>query len=340
MYVVARLVLGLYPSCSVGEGTSSLRCYAKAPAKVILFGEHWVVHGGRAIASAIGIYSRVIAEPLHEGIVVESRNLGVVEDISKGCRIFCNLKKAFEYIAGGERVLWPASIVIDSKVPVGAGLGSSAAVAVSASAAYACVGGLSVSPDFISRAAYESEKVVHGTPSGVDNTVAAFGGFILYRRGDGFRPIHAGRLDDVVILVIDTGVSRSTASAVEFFAGRLRRLGSIGEEMLELAENIIDEALKAISSGDAVRLGELMDVAHGLLNAMGVSHVSLEKAVHVARANGALGAKLTGAGMGGSAIALVESSRAEDVASSLQELGFRVYNGALGAAGLSVACDV
>lgn len=316
------------------EGIRPLKCRAKAPAKVILFGEHWVVHGGRALASAIGLYSSVYAEPLGEGLVVESRNLGVVEDVSKSCRVFCNLRRSFEYIADG--VLWPARITVDSEIPVGAGLGSSAAVAVSASAAYACVGGLDVTPELVSNAAYESEKLVHGTPSGVDNTVSAFGGFLLYRRGEGFKAIRVGSLSDVTLLVIDTGVTRSTAKAVNLFTSRLKRLGSIGQDLLRLAESIVEEALHALRKGDAVRLGELMDVAHGLLNAMGVSHTELERAVHIARASGALGAKLTGAGMGGSAIALVEKERAATVAENLRRLGFQVYSGALGVQGVSV----
>lgn len=309
-------------------------CRARAPAKVILFGEHWVVHGGRALASAIGLYSSVYAEPLREGVIVESRNLGVMEDVLKSCRVFCNLKRSFEYIANG--VMWPARIVVNSEIPVGAGLGSSAAVAVSASAAYACVGGRDVTPELVSNAAYESEKLVHGTPSGVDNTVSAFGGFLLYRRGEGFKAIHVGSLNDVTLLVIDTGVIRSTAKAVSLFSSRLKRLNSIGQDLLRLAEGIVEEALRAVRKGDAVMLGELMDVAHGLLNAMGVSHIELEKAVHAARANGALGAKLTGAGMGGSAIALVEKERAAAVAENLRRLGFRVYSGALGVRGVSI----
>ncbi|WP_070807888.1 mevalonate kinase [Pyrodictium occultum] len=315
-----------------------MRCRARAPAKVILFGEHWVVHGGRALAAAVGLYSRAYAEPADDGVVVESVNLGVREDVLHGCQVFCSLRKAFEYISSARSSgrLWPARLIIDSEIPVGAGLGSSAAVAVSASAAYACVAGLEVAPELVSRAAFESEKLVHGNPSGVDNTVSSYGGFLLYRRGETPMPLDFGGLGDVVVVVIDTGVKRSTARAVRLFTERLHRLGGLGRELLEVAEGIIDEALRALRRGDAAGLGLLMDVAHGLLNAMGVSHVELEKAVQAARASGALGAKLTGAGMGGSAIALVEREKAPRVSEKLRELGLRVYEAALGARGVSV----
>ncbi|ABM80728.1 mevalonate kinase [Hyperthermus butylicus] len=310
-------------------------CAWSAPAKVIVFGEHWVVHGGLALAAAIGLRARAYGSPSESGLWVFSQLYRIGENLMESCSRFCNLLAGFRLVASSYgRSLWPARIRIESDIPVGAGLGSSAATALAAVAAYACVGGLEPGYDVLWRAAFEAEKVVHGNPSGVDNTVALYGGFILYRRGSGFKRVEFRGMRDTRLLIVDSGVSRSTRIAVERFTVRLERLGRLGRRLLETADGIVEEALAALSRGDSVRLGELMDVAHGLLNAMGVSHPVLEEIVWIARREGALGAKLTGAGMGGTAIVLVDLEHASRVKKALELRGFRVYEVELGVPGL------
>ena len=311
-------------------------CFAEAPAKVILLGEHWVVHGGLAIATAIGIYARARGRASAQGIIVRSRELGVSEDITS-CKRFCNLRKAVEYISSRvSRQPWPAEIYIESDIPMGAGMGSSAAVAVAFSACYAALGGIKPDPELVSRAAYEAEKIVHGNPSGIDNTVSAIGGFVKYRRGEGAQSLNVSSLPGAKLLVIDTGIPRSTRAAVSLFTQRLHFLGSLGKGLLSLMEQIVEEAINALKRSDVERIGILLDVAHGLLNSMGVSHEVLEEVIHIARRSGAYGAKLTGAGMGGTAIALVPEKRLTIVKNALQQRGFRVYEASLGVNGVKV----
>ncbi|BEP17074.1 mevalonate kinase [Pyrofollis japonicus] len=312
-------------------------CVARAPGKIILLGEHWVVHGARAIAAAIGLYARAIGSRSHEdGIVVRSRELGVTEDISRECKVFCNLREAVNFLAKTSgREPWPANIVIESDIPMGAGLGSSAAVAVAFSACYAALGGLSLDFSLISRAAYESEKIVHGRPSGIDNTVATYGGFMIYHKERGFTPLSDVRTENIRLLVIDTGIPRSTGKAVALFSKRLNVLGAIGYRLLNIADSIVDETVRALKEGDPAKIGLMMDVAHGLLNAMGVSHEALEEVVHLARRLGAYGAKLTGAGMGGTAIALVSESNADIITKELVRKGYKVYDVEIGVGGVT-----
>ncbi len=313
-----------------------LTCVAKAPAKVILIGEHWVVHGSRAIAAAVSVYARAVGRPVESGIIVSSRELGLTEDITK-CRHLCNLWRSAQYIASiVSRSPWPASIRIESDIPVGAGMGSSAAVAVVFSACYALLGGVKPSVELVLRAAYEAEKVVHGNPSGIDNTVSALGGFIVYRRGEKPRRLENIELRDTRLLIIDTGVPRSTKTAVERFSKRLVELRDLGRELLSLMDRIVDRAIEALQEGSATRFGLLLDLSHGLLNSMGVSHESLEEAIHISRREGAYGAKLTGAGMGGVAIALVPRDRVARVREALTSRGYRVLETDLGVKGYSV----
>ncbi len=306
-------------------------CRAEAPAKVILLGEHWVVHGGLALAAAVSLYARVVCEETGGAeVIVESRELGVRERVYPlgGCRRLCGLGRSVEVLAAGS--VAGARCRIESEIPVGAGLGSSAAVAVAFAAAYSCLLGR-FDVEAVNAAAYESEKLVHGRPSGVDNTAAARGGFILYRRGEAPRSVEARWTPR--ILVVDTGVSRSTRRAVERFTRFLRSLGPLGDELLALNDRVVREALEALRSRDRKKLGSLMYLAHGMLNAMGVSHPVLEDIVQLARAMGAAGAKLSGAGMGGAAIVLEPGGELEE---ALRRRGYRVYSVKLGVPGVRV----
>ncbi len=295
-----------------------------------------MVHGSKAIAAAVGVYARAHGQRAGHGIVVSSRDLGVIEDITS-CQRLCNLWKAAQYIAASaSREPWPARIQIESDIPIGAGMGSSAAVAVAFSACYSMLGGIRPTVDLILRAAYEAEKIVHGNPSGIDNTVSTIGGFIVYRKGRDPVRLENISLKGTKLLIIDTGIPRSTRVAVNLFSTRLRSLGGIGKSLLEFMNRVVDEAIVALRNNDVARLGLLLDLSHGLLNAMGVSHEALEAAIHVARRGGAYGAKLTGAGMGGTAIALVPSKKASSISGLLEEKGLRVIEAEIGVSGFRV----
>jgi len=308
----------------------------QAPAKIILLGEHWVVHGSKAVAAAVGLYARAWGQEAEQGIIVSSKNMGVIEDLTS-CRRFCNLWEAARHIAASvSHRPWPARIYIESDIPIGAGMGSSAAVAVAFSACYAVLGGIKPSVDLVLNAAYEAEKVVHGNPSGIDNTVSAIGGFVLYRRGEAPTRLSNVGLRGTKLLIIDTGIPRSTKVAVNLFSTRLRALKGLGESLLSLMNRVVDEAIAALQRNDASKLGLLLDLSHGLLNAMGISHEALEIAIHIARQGGAYGAKLTGAGMGGTAIALVPPEKAGSISDMLRERGFRVFEVEIGVDGFKI----
>ncbi len=311
---------------------------ADAPGKVILFGEHFVVEGVPALATAVNLRARACSYEVEgaEGVFVYSsifdKSLRVYPCSDKNVRNFYEAVRYIHNILGIDKHK-PVLVEIDSSIPPAAGLGSSAATAVAFAAAYALAYGARLSPEQASRAAFEAERVVHGKPSGIDNTVAAYGGTILYRRGGGFNRVRA-RLRGARLVIADTGVKRSTGKAVRMVLERKTRLGKIGELLYSLAEELVLEAARLIESGDVARVGELMDVNHGLLNALGVSIPRIEELVYAARCAGAYGAKLTGAGLGGCIVALVDEDRSASVSKALEELGAKTYTAEPDAPGL------
>jgi mevalonate kinase len=312
-------------------------CVARAPAKVILFGEHWVVHGGRALAAAVSLSVKVrCRRRTGGGVVVHSPRLGYSEDIARGCSSACSLAAVYRFLS--QRVgSVAADCVIESDVPPGAGLGSSAAVSVAFAAAYACLAAGSMpARELVNAAAFEGEKIVHGNPSGVDNTVSTYGGFLVYRRGEGFRRLRASFGGDLRLVIVDTRVARSTKRAVETFTESLRSLGGLGGELVALNDRLVGEAVKAVLQGDAARLGALMYLSHGLLKAMGVSHERLDAIVEEARRLGAYGAKLSGAGMGGVAIVAAPAAEAGRIVEELRGKGLQPYLVRLGVEGVAV----
>jgi len=308
---------------------------ARAPAKVILVGEHWVVHGGRAVAAAIGLYAvaQCKAKP-GDRVIVRSRELGVEEELDR-CRDLCNLAAAWRHIAA-RHGFRGAVCELSSDIPPGAGLGSSAAVAAAFAAAYLCVasGGV-LDRELVNRAAFEAEKITHGNPSGIDNTVSVYGGIVVYRRGREPRRVRASTAGS--LLVVNTGIERSTRVAVEKFSARLASLpGSLAAEMIRLNDIAAGYAVRALREGDYGALGRVMNLSHGLLQSMGVSLAELDTIVELLRDMGVYGAKLSGAGLGGVVIAVAEENAAERIAEELRRRGYDAFRAVLPAPGVRV----
>lgn len=208
------------------------------------------------------------------------------------------------------------NISIKSEIPPGAGLGSSAAVSVATAAATSTCLKLKLSESEISNIAFEAEKIVHGTPSGIDNTITTFGSAILYKRGD----IRQIKINSRIPLVIgDTGIERSTAEWVRKVKLRRDRQKEIVNSVLNSIGILVIESLRFLKKNDLPALGELMDINQGLLEALGVSTFELNKLISVARNNGAYGAKLTGAGGGGCMIALCPKTKQKLIADAIQK---------------------
>jgi mevalonate kinase len=309
---------------------------ASAPAKIILLGEHFVVYGEPAIVLAIDRRAYVKAENrTDKRLRIHSTNLNLTgffdgeafkaeQGDEREARLkFEPIKKAVDKILEKHGQSVGLNIEISSTVPVAAGLGSSAAVVAATTMAIGALLGVQVSKEDVFRVTYEAEKVVHGTPSGIDPAVSTFGGALLFQMDTGFKPLEAKT--DIPLVIGDTGIQRSTRVQVEKVRNLKDKYPQVMEPMMGAAREIALKAIDALRENDLETLGELMNINHALLYGIGVSDESLEWLINAARKAGALGAKLTGAGGGGCMIALSKNESLEKVSEAIQRAGGRPF---------------
>jgi len=282
-----------------------MRACASAPGKVILFGEHFVVYDKPAIVSAIGLRAYVEAVKSDRGIILDGwsgENPAV---------------KASAYVTDQLGYSGGLTLRIRSSIPQSVGLGSSASVSVASAAATSLLLKGKLDLELIRRAAHLGESLVHYRPSGIDTTIATYGGGGIYTRSEGFRSMSLN-LDE--ILIINTGKARRTGDLVRRVKEFRDAHGEEFEKILEDAEGIIWEAVDALKARDLELIGSLMLRNQELLRRVGVSSKEIEEVIELCMRFGALGAKLTGAGGGGCVIAVAED---EKIPQLMEALGRR-----------------
>jgi mevalonate kinase len=285
--------------------------YASAPGKVILAGEHSVVYGYPAIAVSIGLRCYVEITDIQEGIRIHAEDLEVSHhylmqdllDITQGKVINPKLDNIALWIKQSLSESPNVSLKIRSEIPISAGLGSSAAVAVATVAAIADLHDQQLSSDEISRLAFEAEKINHGTPSGIDNSIATYGGLLKFQGGK----INRKKIDNPIPLIIgNTQIPRDTKHLVSKVASLKDYNPPIMDGILQAIGKLTEDVENCMKSNDLNMLGSLFNMNQGLLDAIGVGHPSISEVIWKMREHGALGAKLTGAGGGGCVIALAK----------------------------------
>jgi mevalonate kinase len=307
-----------------------LKACASAPGKIILTGEHFVVYGEPALVVAID--RRVIAKVAERRdealrVVSDMGIAGVFEGdsfrVEKGgsdSKSFLEpVRIAVEAVMDRVGVKRGLDIEVQSNIPVGAGLGSSSAVSVATVASVGRVLGVELSQQDIADLSLAAEKFVHINPSGVDPTISTYGGLILYKRGEGIKRLQL--TSNLSLVIGNTGLSRNTGSLVKYVRERRDRLPHVVNPLIGLAGTLTREAVEALLEGNIQKFGELMDVDHGFLVAVGVSNETLDRLVYAARRAGALGAKLTGAGGGGCMVALCTRETQVQVAEAIRGAG-------------------
>lgn len=290
-----------------------------APGKVLLFGEHFVVKGKPALGLAVTMYANVCVRP-GTGKVY-SKQLGLVEEGSIHWRLIGALLRS---VKDGYGEVPPVDVEIDSQIPIAAGMGSSASVAVALAHALLSYIGVDFTREDVWKIAHEAEKAVHYQPSGVDTTLATHGGLLYYKQGV-FRKLDLKLPENAAILVVNTRVKRSTGQVVREVLERCERLGNAGRLIYDAAGEIVEKAIDLLRAGDMRSLGELMLVNHGLLWAMGASAEICDKAVYELVKNGAYGGKVSGAGRGGVVIGVIDVEKARSVEGALHNAGFECF---------------
>ena len=312
------------------------RSTASAPGKIILFGEHAVVYGRPALAVPVTqVHADVdISDSASAGIWIDAPDVHLHAELNTLpsdhpiASVIHNL-----FFLSRVSPFPSLNIKITSTIPVASGLGSGAAVTVALTRALSSHINYPMTDEQVNAFAYEIEKLHHGTPSGIDNTVITYAKPVYFVKGQAIETFKVGQ--PFTIVIGDTGIHAPTKESV----GDVRKLWEADkvkwESVFDQVGVIAQEARKNLESDSSLsdmreqapalqnlrHLGDLMNQNHVLLQQMTVSSPELDRLVSAAHNAGALGAKLSGGGRGGNMIALVESDKAEAVAQSLMDAG-------------------
>ena len=302
--------------------------------KTILFGEHFVVHGVPGIASAVDSAAVAELQKAAKGINVTDKRTG-----AKGYAE----KKKLQQLESIERMLKamnidPQKVAIDiwlgGNLPGFSGLGASAASSVAIARSITEEFELELSDEKINYIAYEAEKAYAGNPSGIDNTVATFGGLIWFKKnlnGDSNTIEQLSIREPIEIVIGNTGIVANTKAMVAGVGERKQINPNKYSELFRQAEDLALEGRKALEEFDLQKVGELMNENHRLLQEIEVSCKELEYLAELAREQGACGAKITGGGGGGCMLALTPGKELQEtVASAIENEGFEVLKTKIG----------
>lgn len=217
------------------------------------------------------------------------------------------------------------SISITSTLTEGAGLGSSAATLVAVAGATSALEGWGLDGMALARASEAGERLVHGNPSGIDAATSAMGGVIVFRRGEEPRRLELPA--PVTLLVASSGMRRNTGRLVSKVTGMKETYPSLFASLCESASLVSRLCAEALVKGDTASLGSLMTYGHAVLARAGASNKRLDELVDLCLSAGCLGAKLTGAGGGGSVLAVppADAEEARAVAQRLTKSGHAAF---------------
>ncbi|NOX52606.1 MAG: hydroxymethylglutaryl-CoA reductase, degradative [Gammaproteobacteria bacterium] len=290
--------------------------------KIILLGEHAVVYGRPAIALPIPLaVEAFVLKENSGGINILIPRWGLEQKVNDNAQ---GLTGALAKVIGQLELLDQSmTIKVFPHVPRAMGLGGSSAFAVAILRAISHTYKLQLAEARINELAFECEKAAHGTPSGVDNTVATYGAPLLYKRVNEqpqFETITLGQPLELVVGL--TGKESLTADAVARVRKAWTQYPARYEGIFDQIGQLTEAGHEGLISGHLEEVGELMNLCHGYLNALQLSTPELEDLVHIARTHGALGAKLTGGGVGGSMVALCLDNQ-HDVQNAMQASGYQ-----------------
>lgn len=294
----------------------------KGSGKIILFGEHFVVHGSYAIAAAIDKHVEVEIIDINDANEAELDSIFNDEEVKKTSHLYKAGISMLKFL-GLNKVI---KIKITSNIN-SSGLGASTAFCVAFAKALNEKLNLDMSLVKINELAYEGEKAFHGNPSGIDNTTSMYGGIVLFWKESKLNYNKINPKEKLKLLVVDTGQKRNTdkliANVTEFMNNNPEKF----KEYIAEVNHLVDDAKDAMLVGNMKYLGELMLINQSLLEKIGVSTDDVKKILTIGINNGALGGKLTGAGGGGSVILLYDCDNVKDkIIDRLKEKGYNSFS--------------
>lgn len=291
---------------------------ASASAKIILFGEHAVVYDQPAIAVPISSLRAYAITSPNDGMSLQI----VVPDLNQIFSVDMDspLSLTARLVLQHLNIPIPnMTIEIHSQIPIASGLGSGAAVSTALARSLSEALDCPLPKDVLNTIVYEVEKLHHGTPSGIDNTVIVYEQPVFFTRNQSIKIVQINQ--PFRLLIGNTGQSALTRVVIE----DVRRLYETEPEKIHPILNevgmVARQGYLAIESGDIENLGPLMSRNHMLLQKLKVSSPELDKLVGAALKAGAKGAKLSGGGGGGNMIALVDEHKLVAVRKALLDAG-------------------
>lgn len=304
-----------------------MKSIASAPGKIILFGEHFVVYGGKAILCAINKRITVTAKAIPENKISIKSSIGNLVLAPKRPLNEVDIQlRPFYYLADKMIQKYDEKsgmeITIDSEIPVGVGLGSSSACCVAGAAAISGVF-TKKSKEEILQMAIEAEKTMFPNTSGADCTVCTFGGIMQYDKQTGHSKIDSEPRFHLVIA--NSKIEHSTKEVVstvnQFKEKNEERFSKICNE----ENNLIDDVLVCLKKNDLKGIGINIIKNQEYLELIGVSNEKLRSMIELANKS-SFGAKITGAGVGGCIFALTDETNMEDTIQQLKENNYECFS--------------
>lgn len=349
-----------------------------APGKLILCGEHAVVYGRKALASAIDLRTNLEVQQIpdldqfilelkdiQQTICIDQKAFDSIKQLKKELNLD-NLEQVLNHVSahGGTDetkhyravkfmllsvtdINWTdvhaLRTTITSEIPLGSGLGSSASFATCLSALFLILSkqiALTTMDsswsqkelDLVNAFAFQVERIFHGIPSGIDNTVATFGEYIIFEKG-AITKLKSNL--ELPVLIVNSGMPKDTMIQVAKVRTLYGKHPQICEHVFDVIEKVVDEFVQVLAEGGSQeKLSDLVALNHGLLCSLQVSNLVLDTIVGAARASGYAG-KMTGGGGGGCCLILMgDQTHDNQLVHKLDEKGFKTFSASLGSSGL------
>ena len=302
-----------------------MKSIASAPGKVILFGEHFVVYGVKAILCSINKRVRVTAEKTSERKISINSKIGKLElEPDKPISEINSPLKPFYYLANKsiENKDSGIRIQIDSEIPLGAGLGSSSACCVAGAAAIFKLFG-NISREEVLKLAIEAERTIFENTSGADCTVCTYGGIMEYDKNKGFKKIEYE--PNFQLVIINSNIEHSTQSMVSKVKEFENKNTEEFSRLSDLESKLVEDVLKLVKENKIQEIGQKMNQNQKYLENIGISNKELTKMIRIGQES-SFGAKITGSGGGGCIFALTNESNLQNILKKFKDNNYECFS--------------
>ena len=311
-----------------------MKSKASAPGKVILFGEHFVVYGVKAILCSINKRVTVTAEKTSERKISINSEIGkLVLEPNKSILEINSPLKPFYYLANKaiENEDTGIHIEIDSQIPLGVGLGSSSACCVAGSAAIFKLFG-EISKKEILKRAIEAERTIFENTSGADCTVCTYGGIMEYDKNMGFKKIEDE--PNFQLVIANSNIEHSTQSMVFKVKEFENKNKEEFSRLLNLESKLVEDVLKLVKEKKTKEIGKKMNQNQEYLETIGISNNELTKMIKIGQES-SFGAKITGSGGGGCIFALTNESNLQNTLKEFKDSNYECFSAKIDFKGLN-----